>query len=144
MRSPTNNNFARPDVFFESGISYYPVGEVDNYEALIVNVSINSSIAGNYTIHSNLQKRIQQSDGWDEWYHVAWNMSERITYVEGVNTNTSTNVSIRFEGSEIYGSEQTSPFRVNFNLHRVMDEWGWEEWINNYDPEVLFLIIIIS
>ncbi len=126
-------DFCTPDVFFDTGeeITNYTIGTVDNYDALIVNVSINSSVFGNYSVHANLHSETDQG-GWIEWHHVAWNRSETIE-VNNTNVNTSISVPIRFEGMEIYGSNQNGPWKLNLNLHRVTES-GWEEWMSVYDP----------
>ena len=129
------NNFSRPDVCFNTSteLTYYTVGDVDNYEALIVNASIVSSVAGNYTVHGNLHYKEQQSGDWYEWHFVAWNKSAKIT-IDEEQKNTTINVPIRFEGSEIYNSGRNGPYSLNFNLHRVTGP-DWEEWVSVYDPE---------
>ncbi len=135
--SYNTNDFSRPKAFFETdeGITYQALGTEGDYEALLVNCSINASTPGDYTVHANLHRKEQYNDGM-EWHFVAWNMSETINVTEGgvYDTNTTINVTIRFEGADIYNSNQMGPWNVNFNLHERFND-GREKWITWYDPE---------
>ncbi|OPX27941.1 MAG: hypothetical protein B1H06_04350, partial [Candidatus Cloacimonas sp. 4484_143] len=132
--SYNHNDFCRPSVYFNTTqeITNYTIGPVDNYDALVVNISITSSVVGNYSIHANLHSETEQPGGWMEWHHVAWNRSENI---EITSANTTVTIPIRFEGTEIYGSNQNGPWKLNLNLHQITGD-GWEEWIAVYDPDI--------
>ena len=123
--------FAAPPVRFESeqGITNDTVGE-DNYDALLINFSIITSegIIGNFSVDGNLHKEINHG-GWTEWIPVAWNN----TRVEITHANVSANVSVRFEGQDIYNSMQEGPWKVNLNLQRLLGGGGME-WLDVWDP----------
>ncbi|MBE3137916.1 MAG: PGF-pre-PGF domain-containing protein [Thermoplasmata archaeon] len=129
----SHTDFAQPPVHFEQdlGIVATALGPENNYDALQINFTINSSIAGTYRIDGDLHKKQWQGDWW-MWYPVDWNATE-VEITEG-ELNLPLNRSIRFEGPDIYNSMQTGPWYVNFNLNRVNDGGG-QEWITNWEPE---------
>jgi len=131
-------DFAAPEVRFEEGISYHTIDGSNGYSAFIVNATINSSIEGDFNVNGNLYKEVLQPGGWYDWYGVSWNRSETITVEEGgtYQPNTSIVMSIRFEGSDIYGSGYNGPYKINFNLHKEIG--GGDEWITFYDPDTSF------
>jgi len=129
------SQFSRPDVGFETGLTYYVINGSSGYEALIVNASINASIPGDYNVHANLHVKELQPGGWYEWHPVSWNKSGTVAISGGGDnaTNSTVNISIRFEGSEIYNSQRNGPYNVNFNLNKVIG--SYEEWVTWYDPD---------
>ena len=125
------NDFATPSIRFNKtrGISYEKNGTENNYDALLVNCTINASELGNYSIHANLHKRTYYGDWWES-EPVAWNCTS--IEIDETNNETDVNVTLRFEGSEIYNSGQMGPYYINFNLHQGTCEEGGN-WITFFD-----------
>lgn len=128
------SDFASPPIQFNrtAGITYFKNGTTGDYEALHVNFTVNGSVAGNYSIHGNLFKKDWQGN-WYNWIPIAWNCTD-IEIVAGVNNDTDVDISVRFEGSEIYNSKQSGPYYVNLNLHQgICQNSG--DWISGWEPD---------
>jgi PGF-pre-PGF domain-containing protein len=127
-----SSDFSQPDTRFEKdqGITVIPDGPVDNYDALLVSFFVNSSVAGTYRIDGNLHKKEWQG-GWWMWYPVAWNNTEIV--VNESTVNTSMNITLRFEGTDIYNSLKNGPWNINFNLMKVTEMDG--EWLSVWDAD---------
>ncbi len=127
-------DFASPPIWFNrtAGITDFKNGTVGDYEALHVNFTVIGSVAGSYSIHGNLFKKDWQG-GWYDWIPVAWNCTD-VEIVSGVNNDTDVNISVRFEGSEIYNSKQNAPYYVNLNLHQG-NCGNSGDWISGWEPD---------
>ena len=127
-----SSDFSQPDTRFEQeqGITIIADGPMDNYNALLVSFFVNSSVIGTYRIDGNLHKKEWQGNTW-MWYPVAWSNTEII--VNESRVNTSINITLRFEGIDIYNSMKNGPWSINFNLMNVIGMGS--EWLSVWDAD---------
>ena len=128
----SSDDFVRPDTSFETdaGFTVIPIGAENNYDALNISVFINSSVQGTYRVEGNLHKRQLMGGWWQQW-PVCWSSTQVI--INGSNVNTSINVTIHFEGQDIYNSLQNGPWNINFNIQK--NTGGWWQWIDDWNPD---------
>lgn len=131
------DDFSSAGVCFNDTWSQYPVNGSNGYSSLLLNATIYATVAGEYNVGGNLYKRVQESNDWYD-IGISWNNSETISVtddgISGINkTNSSINVTVRFEGADIYNSNELGPYGIRFNLHR--NTGSGDEWITNYEPD---------
>lgn len=81
------------------------------YNYLTVNVTVNASEAGSYSIHCGLDKVIQYG-GWDEWRWITGTGTPPMNLGE----NEVRTIAVNFNGEEIYEKGYNGPYKLHLEI----------------------------
>ncbi|MCK5029844.1 MAG: hypothetical protein KAR64_00105 [Thermoplasmatales archaeon] len=81
------------------------------YNYLTVNVTVNASEAGSYSIHCGLDKVIQY-EGWDEWRWITGTGTPPMNLGE----NEVRTIAVNFNGEEIYEKGYNGPYKLHLEI----------------------------
>ncbi len=106
----TNESYSASD-FTGSGINIIDHSlDISAQGDLILNVTVNATKNGSYTVHGGLHW-IEQMQHWDNWIFITGIYRETETFNVGINYRE-----YQFNGGEIYNSLQNGPYKIWFGV----------------------------